>query len=206
MIATSLLVAALTGVCVSAMQDAASGNPVTLTNAACKPLTGDPVIQAPPYAQEKGAKGSSDGWWCELPHATKVPAGLVLRRRFFIPVYGTTYGEYWTWYGPPSKGAATATATPGTTTEGIVVSDLVYSEALAPTTLKHEPLPKGKRVEVASGLWGVETVKGDTVHVTFRFRQKGAPRYLTSVATVTVIGNKVPAATVLAVARLVNPL
>lgn len=179
-----------------------------LTKVKCTPLTGDPQIEAPGYAQSKGANGSSDGWWCQLPHATEVPAGLVARRRFFIPAEHTTYGDYWTWYGPPSKGPKTRTAAPTPAVESVVVADLVYSEATPPKHLKHEQPVAGKRVRVRPGITGVESVKGTTVRLQFQFpvHGKGVPKYLTSVATVTVIGMKVSPSTVLSVAKRLKPL
>jgi hypothetical protein len=187
----------------------AGASGVTLDRVKCTTLPGDPLIEAPGYAQEKGANGLTDGWWCQLPHATEVPSGLVARRRFFIPANNTTYGDYWTWYGPPSKGRATRTAAPTPTIEGVVVADFVYAEATAPKRLVHQPAVKGgKRVELEPGLWGTESVTKTTVQFTFRFptNGKGVPKYLTSVATVTVIGWKESFATVLAVARQVRPL
>ncbi len=49
-------------------------------------MAADPAIEAPLYAQQKGASGKSDGWWCQLPHATQVPGGLVPLRRDSAPL------------------------------------------------------------------------------------------------------------------------
>ena len=49
-------------------------------------MASDPSIEAPLYAQQKGASAKSDGWWCQLPHATQVPGGLVPLRRDSAPL------------------------------------------------------------------------------------------------------------------------
>ena len=40
----------------------------------CTPLPSDQPVEAPLYAQQEGANGATDGWWCQMPHATEVPA------------------------------------------------------------------------------------------------------------------------------------
>jgi len=204
--ATTVLVAAGVAPSVGTVVAGASGP--ALASVKCTLMTGDPQIEAPSWAQAKGASSANDEWWCQLPHATAVPTGLVQRRRFFIPAEHTNYGDYWTWYGAPSKGAATRTAAPTPGEKGVVVADLVYSEATPPKRLIHQKLPKGKSVQIVRGVSGIESTSGSTVRVSFRYptTAKGVPKYLTTVATVTVIGMQVPAATVLAVARQLKPL
>src|SRR5579871_5738779 len=86
-----------------------------LRSVACTPMASDPAIEAPLYAQQKGASGKSDGWWCQLPHATQVPSGLVPLRRNSAPlpnnydldetVYslaGTAKDTSFTAHGPPA--------------------------------------------------------------------------------------------------------
>ena len=62
-------------------------------------MASEPSIEAPLYAQKKGASPKSDGWWCQLPHATQVPGGLLPLRRDVAPL-PQNFAIYQTVYAP----------------------------------------------------------------------------------------------------------
>ena len=64
----------------------ATGTLGPLKSVGCAPLADDPAVEAPLYAQQEGASSRSDGWWCQLPHATQVPGGLLPLRRDVAPL------------------------------------------------------------------------------------------------------------------------
>jgi hypothetical protein len=163
----------------------------------------DPPLEAPPYAQDEGASGGTDAWWCELPHATAMPAHYVELTRGVAPLtwpyslYSTNYG------GRSAKGKTT---TIGTGTPGVNVTvDFNSTVAHAPGPLQYPKAPSGKKVTVSKGVTGTLVTSSNDIRVIWRYPTKGVPRYLQGVATVTVTGYGLPAATVLAVARHVRP-
>ena len=70
-----------------------------LTSVGCAPLAAEPPVEAPLYAQQEGASSKSDGWWCQLPHATQVPGGLLPLRRDVAPL-PQNFAIYQTVYSP----------------------------------------------------------------------------------------------------------
>ena len=66
----------------------------------CKTLPSDPPLEAPLYAQNAGASPMADGWWCQLPHPTRMPASFVAVQREVIPL-PNLYGLYSTTYSLP---------------------------------------------------------------------------------------------------------
>src|SRR3984957_15089203 len=71
----------------------------------CKTLPSDPPLEAPLYAQNAGASPMADGWWCQLPHATRMPASFVAVQRELIPL-PNLYGLYSTTYAPSTPTGA----------------------------------------------------------------------------------------------------
>ena len=74
-----------------------SVNPGPLRPVSCKALPSDPPLEAPLYAQNAGASAMADGWWCQLPHATRMPASFEAVQRELIPL-PNLYGLYSTTY------------------------------------------------------------------------------------------------------------
>ncbi|HVX21129.1 MAG TPA: hypothetical protein VHB02_07265 [Acidimicrobiales bacterium] len=164
----------------------------------CAPLPHDPPVEAPGYARKAGASGGADGWWCQLPHATTLPAGLVAVDRSVAPLPGT-YAVYATRYA--HKGTTTGSRGPS-----ITVSMDVASSVRPPAHLHYPNVPAaGRRLSLARGVDATASTSHGTTTVTWRYPRTGVPRYLRTVATVTVTGDGVPRATVVAVARHVRP-
>lgn len=186
---------------------AASGSSA-LQGVACTPLSSDPQVTTPEYALNEGAGSVPGGWWCLLPHATKLPARFVERRRFFIPLQETDYGSYWTWYGVRQPGKPTSTLTPSTAQPGIVVKVYANAQVIPPHKIDHESYrARGKtsKVRLSSGVTATVFTKGKSVWVLWRFSTRGVPRYLRTVGTVWVTGTDLPRSTVIAVAGMVRP-
>jgi hypothetical protein len=181
----------------------ASGVPAVLRPVACKPTASDPPIEAPAYAQDEGASGVEDGWWCQLPHATEMPASFIALRRGLVPLSDPRlYGLYQTVYA--KKGTAPDVSL-GPGIPSIVVAPDVDS-AVDPVRVKRPPAPSGgKRVTLATGVTATVVDASGSVAVTWPYPAKGVPRYLQAVASVTVTGTDLPESTVLAVARHVEP-
>jgi hypothetical protein len=167
----------------------------------CTPMSSDPALEAPLYAQEEGAGGGPDGWWCQLPHATEMPAGFVQLQRGVAPL-ANLYAVYSTNYGNRGSGGASIGSA---TKPGIVVSADVNSSVAPPAHLQYPPAPRGKKVVVARGVTGTMVVNGGSATLTWRYPTSGVPRYLRAVATVTVSGTGVTEGAVLNVARHVTP-
>ena len=173
---------------------------------ACTTLKTDQAIEAPLYAQQEGASGGTDQWWCELPHPTQLPARYTELRRLVSPI-DYPYADYSTYYGLPGSAGPTATTVnvPGT----IVVEVDWNSTPRRPGAITYAKNPKAQkviRVNLAKGVTGTELVSKHSVAVVWRYPQKGVPKYLHGVSTVTVVGRAdVPASVVVGVARHVTP-
>jgi hypothetical protein len=174
-----------------------------LKSVACKPMAADPAIEAPMYAQQKGASGSSDGWWCELPHATRVPGGLVPLRRDSAPL-PNNYDLDETIYSRPGllKDAAITTHGP----PALIVEVKVNSAVAPGATARVPQFSSAQTVVLKKGVTANVLTDSGQTDVTWAFRTAGAPKYLSAVSTVTVAGFGVPASTVIAVAKHVAPL
>jgi len=169
----------------------------------CKPVDGQPAVVAPTWAQSAGAGAQTGGWWCQLPHATKMPSNFVAASRVVNPL-PSTYADFATQYVPASARNAVAHAA-GTTAPSITVSTRVDSAVTAPTEISYGKLPTGPTVALGHGVKATVRQTHDLVSVVWRYPRSGVPRYLNGVATVAVTGQHVPKATVLAVARTVRP-
>ena len=71
--------------------------------------------------------------------------------------------------------------------------------------LQYPATPAGKKVQLSKGVTATVVTAKNSVRVVWRYPTRGVPRYLQGVATVTVTGTGLPAATVVAVARHVEP-
>jgi len=167
--------------------------------ARCRPLSTDPVIQAPSYAQDEGASGAADGWWCELPHATAIPTGFVTLHRY-VSTLPHTYALYITQYAPRGTTPTSATAGPVITLEVDASSGV-----LPPHHLRYEHHRHGRPVRLGGRLTAAVLITSHLVSVIWRLPRAGVPHYLSGVTTVTVSGHDVPKATVVAVAKSVKP-
>jgi len=66
----------------------------------CAPLRRN-LGRSSPLRQQEGASSKSDGWWCQLPHATQVPGGLLPLRRDVAPCQH--FATYQTVYTPRNR-------------------------------------------------------------------------------------------------------
>jgi hypothetical protein len=172
----------------------------SLRPAACKPLPTDPPLEAPTYAQNAGASPVADGWWCQLPHATQMPANFVAVQREVIPL-PNLYGQYTTTFAPRVAGAASQTGN----RSSIVVAPEVNG-AVAPGKPVPPAAPPGARkVALAKGITASVVSTGRSVVVTWPYPSSKVPPYLRAVASITVTGTGVPESVVLAVAKHVKP-
>jgi hypothetical protein len=164
----------------------------------CKAVGGQPVVAAPLWAQQAGAGSQTSGWWCQLPHATKLPANFVAISRTVDPL-PNTYADFTTEYAPAGSTSSTGAG------PSITVAPDVDSAVTSPTHLQYPQLRSGTTVTLSHGVQATMISKKHLVSVRWRYPTSGVPKYLRGVATVTVIGSGVPASTVLAVARAVKP-
>jgi hypothetical protein len=172
---------------------------------ACTQLKSDPPLEAPYYAQQAGASSGSDGWWCELPHATEMPNNFVATQRYVSPLSGTvgTYSSYATEY--VMRRANGSTPAP-TTAPTIIVSSDVNSTVAPPAHLPyHAPVHATGTATVVKGVNGTIVAGKHVVSVTWRYPTSGTPKYLRGVVSVSVSGSGIPESTLLAVARQVKP-
>ena len=174
-----------------------------LKSVACRPMASDPAIEAPLYAQEKGASAKSDGWWCQLPHATRVPGGLVPLRRDSAPL-PNNYALDETVYASAGTAKEAAISTHGSP---FLIVEVKVNSAVAPGATARVPqFSSAHKVVLKKGvIANVLTDSGQT-DVSWAFTTAGVPKYLSAVSTVTVAGFGVPASVVIAVAKHVAPL
>jgi hypothetical protein len=174
-----------------------------LKSVSCAPLAGDPAIEAPLYAQQKGASGKSDGWWCQLPHATQVPAGLVALRRDSAPL-PNNYALDQTVYSPaglPKDASITANGPP------VIVVEVKVNSAVAPGSTARVPqFSSARKIVLKKGVTANVLTSSGQTDVSWAFPTSGVPKYLSAVSSVTVAGFSVPAPMVIAVAKHVVPL
>jgi hypothetical protein len=172
-----------------------------LRSVACKPLPSDPPLEAPTYAQKAGASPIADGWWCQLPHATWMPANFVAVQRTVVPL-PNLYGQYTTMFAPPvAAGASTQPAN----RSSIVVAPEVNGAVAPGKAVKPAAPPGGRKVALVKGISATVVSKGRSVMVTWPYPSSKVPPYLRAVASITVTGTGVPESVVLAVARHVKP-
>jgi hypothetical protein len=174
-----------------------------LKSVACKPMASDPAIEAPQYAQEEGASGKSDAWWCQLPHATKLPRGLVPLRRDSAPL-PNNYDLDETVYTTPGQLKDAAITTNGP--PAVIVEVKVNSAVVPGATARVPQFSSAHKVTLKKGVTANVLTDSGQTDVTWAFTTAHAPKYLKAVSTVTVAGFGVPASTVIAVAKHVAPL
>lgn len=170
---------------------------------ACKPLAADPAIEAPLYAQEKGASGKSDAWWCQLPHATQVPGGLVALRRDSAPL-PNNYALDETVYASAGTAKEASISTNGSP---FLIVEVKVNSAVAPGATARVPqFSSAHKVVLKKGVTANVLTDSGQTDVSWAFTTAGVPKYLSAVSNVTVAGFGVPASTVIAVAKHVAPL
>ena len=180
---------------------AASATVGSLRPVACKPLPSDPPLEAPTYAQNAGASPVADGWWCQLPHATQMPANFVAVQREVIPL-PNLYGQYTTTFAPPvAAGSASGTGN----RSSIVVAPEVNGAVAPGKTARPSAPPGARKVALARGITASVVSTGRSVVVTWPYPSSKVPPYLRAVASITVTGTGVPESVVLAVAKHVKP-
>lgn len=166
----------------------------------CTGLSTDPTLEPPLYALQEGAAGGADSWWCDLPHATRMPANYVELRRL-VSSLSYPYGLFSTYYGTPLHTQGTFT----TSRPGIIVTVEWDTTRLEPKHVTYSRRPHGRSVQLTKGVTGTLVASKTSVSVTWRLPTSGVPRYLRGVTTVTVTGRGVAAAAVLSVAKYVRP-
>ena len=174
-----------------------------LKSVSCVPLTGDPSIEAPLYAQRKGASGKSDGWWCELPHATQVPDGLVALRRDSAPL-PNNYALEQTVYSRAGMAKDAAIAANGS--PALIVEVKVNSAVAPGATARVPQFSSARTVVLKKGITANVLTNAGQTDVSWAFPTSGVPKYLSAVTAVTVAGFGVPSSVVIAVAKHVAPL
>ena len=174
-----------------------------LKSVGCAPMASDPAIEAPLYAQQEGASPKSDGWWCQLPHATQVPGGLVPLRRDSAPL-PNNFANYETVYTP--AGTAKDDSITANGPPAVVVEVNVNSAVTPGTTARTPQFSSSKKVVLKKGVTANVLTSGGQTDVSWAFSTTGVPRYLSPVSYVTVAGFGVPASAVIAVAKHVRPL
>ena len=138
-----------------------------------------------------------------MPHLTEVPPNYVELKRGVAPL-PWPYSLYSTYYGVEKKGGPTDSVGPGIPGVELTV-DFNSTVDAAPGRLKYPAAPAGKKVKLDGGVTATLVTSSGTAEVVWRYPTSGVPRYLQGVATVTVSGTMLPAATVLAIARQVKP-
>jgi hypothetical protein len=166
-------------------------------------LASDPAIEAPLYAQQKGASPKSDGWWCQLPHATQVPDGLVALRRDSAPL-PNNYDLDQTVYSPAGLAKDASITTHG---PPALIVEVKVNSAVAPGATARVPqFSSSRKVVLKKGITANVLTDSGQTDVSWAFSTSGVPRYLSAVVSVTVAGFGVPASEVISVAKHVAPL
>ncbi len=182
---------------------AATGTLGPLKSVGCVPTAAEPSIEAPLYAQQEGASPKSDGWWCQLPHATQVPGGLFPLRRDVAPL-PQNFAIYQTVYSPAGTAkddSITANGPPA------IVVEVNVNSAVAPGRTTRAPqFSSSQKVILKKGITANVITSGGQTDVSWSFSMTGVPKYLSPVSYVTVAGFGVPASAVIAVAKHVRPL
>ncbi len=174
-----------------------------LKSVACTPMASDPSIEAPLYAQQKGASAKSDGWWCQLPHATQVPGGLVPLRRNSAPL-PNNYDLDQTVYSLAGTAKDTSITTHG---PPALIVEVKVNSAVAPGATARVPqFSSAHKVVLKKGVTANVLTDSGQTDVSWAFPTSGVPKYLNAVSSVTVAGFGVPASVVIAVAKHVVPL
>jgi hypothetical protein len=174
-----------------------------LKSVACAAMASDPAIEAPLYAQQKGASPKSDGWWCQLPHATQVPAGLVALRRDSAPL-PNNYALDQTVYS--SRGTAKDRSITDHGPPALIVEVMVNSAVAPGPTARVPQFSSARTVTLKKGITANVLTSSGQTDVSWAFPTSGVPKYLSAVSSVTVAGFGVPASVVVAVAKHVAPL
>ena len=174
-----------------------------LKSVGCAPLAAEPSVEAPLYAQQEGASSKSDGWWCQLPHATQVPDGLLPLRRDVAPL-PNNFAIYQTVYSP--AGTARDESITANGPPAIVVEVNVNSAVTPGNTARTPQFSSSQKVVLKKGIQANVLTTGGQTDVTWSFSTTGAAKYLSPVSYVTVAGFGVPASSVIAVAKHVRPL
>lgn len=174
-----------------------------LKSVGCAPMAGDPAIEAPLYAQQEGASSKSDGWWCQLPHATQVPGGLRPLRRDVAPL-PQNFAIYQTVYSPAGTAkddSITANGPPA------IIVEVKANSAVAPGKTARAPqFSSSQKVVLEKGITANVLTSGGQTDVSWSLPTTGVPKYLSPVSYVTVAGFGVPASAVISVAKHVQPL
>ena len=174
-----------------------------LKSVACMPMASDPAIEAPLYAQQKGASVKSDGWWCELPHATQVPGGLVPLRRDSAPL-PNNYDLDETVYSSAGRAKDASISAHGPPT---LIVEVKVNSAVAPGVTARVPqFSSARKVALKKGVTANVLTDSGQTDVSWAFPTSGVPKYLSAVSSVTVAGFGVPPSVVIAVAKHVAPL
>ena len=198
--ATAVLVVSLGPSAAGAAAAAAGLGP--LKPVRCAPTSTDPALEAPLYAQQEGASPKADAWWCQLPHATQVPGGLVPLRRDVAPL-PKGYAIEETVYSPAGSARDVSISSNGP--PAIIVEVKLNSE-VAPGPTAHVPqFSSSKKVSLKKGVTASVLTDSGQTDVSWAYPMTGVPKYLSAVASVTVAGFDVPASTVIAVSKHVAP-
>jgi hypothetical protein len=173
-----------------------------LKSVACRPMASDPAIEAPLYAQQKGASPKSDGWWCQLPHATQLPNGLVPLRRDSAPL-PNNYALDETVYSSAGRAKDASISAHG---PPVIVVEVKVNSAVAPGATARVPqFSSTRKVVLKKGITANVLTDSGQSDVSWAFPTSGVPKYLSAVSSVTVAGFDVPASVVIAVAKHVAP-
>jgi hypothetical protein len=186
----------------AAVAGAAAASLGPLKAVRCAPMASDPPLEAPLYAQQEGASPKSDGWWCQLPHATQIPGGLVALRRDAAPL-PKSYAIEETVYSTAGSARDASISTKGPPT---IVVEVKLNSAVAPGPTDHvAQFSSPRTVTLKKGVTAYVLTSSGQNDVSWAYPTKGVPKYLSAVASVTVAGFDVPASTVIAVAKHVKP-
>ena len=166
-------------------------------------MASDPALQAPLYAEQKGATSKADGWWCQLPHATQIPEGLVPLRRDVAPLPNSFAIEE-TVYSLASSAKDVSITSKG---PPAIIVEVKTNSAVTPGPTAHvAEFSSSKKVTLKKGVTAYLLSGSGQTDVSWAFPTTGVPKYLAAVTSVTVAGFRVPAAVVIAVAKQVAPI
>jgi len=180
---------------------------LTVQKAKCTVLPNEPAVEAPQYAQNIGAGGEAYGWWCELPHATALPSGMVADHRSVADL-ANLYALFNTQFAPKPSLPADTTTDPGSgaSSPGLILEVDVNSSTIPAKHLAYPPkLDGGTKVKINKRVTATVVVVGHNVTVEWRYPRHGVPKYLEEVATVALVGTDLSKATVIRVAASVRP-
>ena len=142
----------------------------------CAPTATDPPARSPALRATGRGQWPADAWWCQLPHATQVPSGLVPLRRDVAPL-PNNYAIDETVY---SAAGLANDASIGSNGSASIIVEVKVNSSIAPGTTPHVPqFSSARTVLLKKGVTGDVLTGSGQSDVSWAYPTAGVPKYLT---------------------------